>query len=251
MAASKYPFVNAEAAAYVAAMTTKPNRARKAVIDTFFTDLKSAVSLSKFDAFYLFAAHTSQAALLNAINPGTYNGTATSSPTFTADAGYTGNGTSAYIDTGAQIDSLSAFAQNSAHLGVYELTNIGDGSDLAIGDSTSDEVRINTRNGVDLIVARVNQTTSQTESNTSSIGHFVANRSGASATQIYKNGSSLGSDTQSSAALNAENIYILSAAGTFSNRQIAVAHFGASLTAGEVSGIRSALVTYLTAVGAI
>src|SRR5262252_6152224 len=67
--------------AIFAAFSTPPDTTRKGVIDTCVRALKSAGVWTKLDVLYLFAAADSQAARVNWKNPGTYDGTATNSPT--------------------------------------------------------------------------------------------------------------------------------------------------------------------------
>lgn len=87
-----------EALALFARMTTQPTDARKTVINTFITSLKTAGVWDKLDAMYVFAAANQQAALLNWIAD-TNNATAENSPAFTADEGIQGNGTNSYDNT--------------------------------------------------------------------------------------------------------------------------------------------------------
>jgi hypothetical protein len=79
----------AEAVTLFAAMSSQPDNTRKAHINTFIAALKTAGIWAKGDVLYC-AGHDEQASLLNWIDPGTFDGTASGSPTFTADEGWAG-----------------------------------------------------------------------------------------------------------------------------------------------------------------
>src|SRR5690606_35810663 len=100
-------------------MTTPPTRARQLLINTTITNLIAAGLWPKLDVLYLLAAADEQAARLNWKNPGTFTCTAVNSPTFTADRGFAGDGSTSYLDTNFNISSASGrlYEQNSAHIG--------------------------------------------------------------------------------------------------------------------------------------
>ncbi len=74
------------------------------------------------DALYLMAVGGSQSARQNWI-ANNYNLSAISSPTFTVDRGFTGNGSTSYLDTGADRVALSEFTRDSASLGLWSMTS--------------------------------------------------------------------------------------------------------------------------------
>lgn len=86
------------AKAIIAAMTTAPSGARKAAINTLVKSLKAGGVWDKLDSLYILAAADSQAALLDWKRLGT-SATVTNAPTFTADRGYTFDGSTNYLDT--------------------------------------------------------------------------------------------------------------------------------------------------------
>ena len=114
---------DAAATALFARFTTPPTSARKAVINTLIVALKDAGVWSKLDALYLFAAADSQAARQNWVQD-LYNATAVSSPTFTADRGYNGDGSASYVDSGFNPTTAVTpkFVQNSAYFGLWSRT---------------------------------------------------------------------------------------------------------------------------------
>ena len=66
----------------------------------------------------------------NALKGGTLTASLVNSPTFTTDRGFTGNGSTSYLDSGYNVSTGGGvYAQDSAHMGVYVLNNINDSSD--------------------------------------------------------------------------------------------------------------------------
>lgn len=99
---------------------------RKVLVNKFIKDLKSDLGISRlsdaFDVLYLFAHENQIAALTNLVKDA-HHGVAYNSPTFTTDRGFTGNGTSAYINTQYNPSTQSVnYTQNNASIGVYART---------------------------------------------------------------------------------------------------------------------------------
>jgi hypothetical protein len=118
-----YTFTNSEASTYVAAMSVQPDITRKAAIDTLIGSLKSAGIWTTIDVLSLFAAHDSQAAVLNAKDP-TKVWTPVNSPTFTVDRGFTGDAVSKQLTYPTAYSALTNFIQNSASwsIGIRSVT---------------------------------------------------------------------------------------------------------------------------------
>jgi hypothetical protein len=75
------------------------------------------------DALYILATNTMTTANLNICGT-SYGLTSTAAPTFSADHGYTGNGSTQFLITGfAPSSAAGTYSQNSASLGVYVLTS--------------------------------------------------------------------------------------------------------------------------------
>lgn len=251
-----------EAQTYFTAMSVGPDATRKGLLNTLIKALKTAGVWTNLDLLYIMAAHDAQAARLNAKAPASFAATAVSSPTFTTDRGYAGNGTSSYLDTGLAPASASQYGLDSAHLGVWSRTNsnvnvvdIG-----AAGAASAGQSFIQARNGGN-VVGRVNNNSGTGQINTAtsdSSGHFVLRRSAASGTNaitVRRNGAGLAAGTQASSALTTRTLFIGAinsdgVAASFSAREYAAAHVGANLTDQNITDLYNALQTYMTAVGA-
>lgn len=250
----------AEALALFARFTAPPVAERKGLINTLIKSLKAAGVWTKLDALYLFAAADAQAARQNWIQD-LYNATAVSSPTFTADRGYAGDGASAYVNSNFNATTASSpkFVQDSAHVSGWNLTSRAANNTSLLGarESTTKYIDIVPRAIGDLYIGRLNGNgTAVSTANSNSTGLFTINRSASNALQGYRNGASLGTSANVSAGSpNAQLIMLarsLTGAGpdSWTTDQIAAVCFGSSLTSVEEAAKYAAILTYLQAVGA-
>lgn len=248
--APSYPFINSEAQALAARMSPTPDNARSALIDNLVGELKDAFVWAKFDAFYLFAAHSSQAALLNWVST-SYDASAVGSPAFTVDRGFAGDGVGAYIETNFTPMSAPSpkYVQNSAHMAVWSRTAAQDAT--VANDIGKTQARITCRSSADTAIVQVNQSlTSIASGVTDGSGHFLASRPDSATNLVYRNGSSLSVVSRTSSAVSSGSMRVLSGGTGFSIRQAAAASFGEHLASFEALATYSALSNYLTAVGA-
>lgn len=244
-----YVFANTEASDLVARFSTPPTNARKSLIDALIGDLKAAGVWTKLDALYIFAAADEQSALLNWKST-SYNLTKVSSPVFTVDRGFQGDGVDDVLTTGFNPATAGGnFAQNSAHLGVWSRTNIPNGASQSyeIGNTNSYIARGTGNNAR----GRPNTSGDVTLSGNGFLGHRVWSRTASNAWAGYIDGAPVTSGTDASAALTSSAFRILSVtASLFGTNQHAAAHWGSGLTATETSAIHRAVSGLLAAVGA-
>lgn len=241
--------------------TTPADDTRKGHINTLIASLKTgAISGSniwaKLPCLYVMAAADAQAAQRNWISD-TFNLTPVSSPTFTADRGYAGNGSSSYLTTGFDPASSSAlFTQNDNSFGNWVRNNVQSNS---AGDFGNHQFYVNGRIGSNN-VATVDATTSNNAVGggliTDSTAQVSVTRAASGSWTTYRNGASMGSTAVSSSTLDASAPFLIGARnnsgtpGNFSSRQQAAVFWGSSLSANEVQDVYNALNTYLVAVGA-
>jgi hypothetical protein len=244
--------LDASTSALVARMSSAPNATRQGQINTLITSIKTAGVWDKLDGLYLLAAADAQSARLN-WKGATFTLAETGTVTFTTDRGYNGDGTTGHLLT-SFTPSVSGglFTLNSAHLGAYILDNI-DNAVACMGQvsGSASSANIFPRNANRIQGSINDATTAPLISVSTSIGHTVVNRSGATARQYYRDGSLVGSDATAATALPTAQIALLRSFSAFDTRKIAAAHLGASLTAGETAALTSALQSYLQSVGAV
>lgn len=241
---------DAAASALFARFTTDPGKMRKRDINALIVGLKTDGLWAKLDALYLPAAHDAQAAQRN-WKSDTFNLSPVSSPVFTADRGYKGDGATSYLTTGYNPATAGGvFVQDSAHLGVY--ANTDDISTSGILGNTN--VTVIPRNGSSL-TTRMNATggVSGTLSPVTTIGHSLVTRTISTNTRVYRNGVELIDAANTSAAVVSELMDLLrrrQTSSTYHPARVAAAHWGSGLTAGEAAAISNRITTFLAAIGA-
>jgi hypothetical protein len=244
-----------EAQSLFARFTTPPTLARQILINNLINSLVSAGVWAKLDALYVMAAADAQSARQNWI-ANQYNLTPVSAPTFTADRGYQGNGTSSYLGTGFNATTAVSpkFVQNSGAIAVWSRTDVANANyfDCGSASSVSSQYRFNSRStnadtmrGALNVGGLVNYGAAGT-----SLGHFALSRTASNLTTAYRNGVSLATEASLSVTLENVEFRILTSGGVFSARQLAISHIGSGLTVGETLAAYNAFNTYLQAVGA-
>jgi hypothetical protein len=236
-----------------AAMTVPPSTNLKRLYDRCIRSLKAAGIWSKLDALYLMNVETAQAARLNIKNPGTFDLTATSSPTFTAKVGYAGDGAAAFLNTNFNPTTATSpnYAQNSASVFAWALKQ---GTDLGagIGQTSVNANSYTFPNFTDgNAYGRANNATAMSVATSDGRGLLHANRSASGATQLYKNGASVATGSEASSAPDNSNISILRSHTRFYSAGVAMAGFGASLSAQNAADLYTALNAFKTGVDAL
>jgi hypothetical protein len=248
--AGGYTFVNSEAAALVARFTTPPTNARKVLIDNFYTAIK-LVGLSKFDAIYMLAAADAQSSLLNWVQDA-YNLTAVNSPAFVVDRGYTGDGSTSYLDTGFNPTTAvgAKFVQDSGALSVWSRTNLANGAGTSF-DFGSPNSYVGRSTTAGQGTGRPNAGSGQSYGLLVYPGYVGYSRTAAAVWEAYAAGVDSGGGTTVSAAPTNATLRICSiGAGSFGVNQIATALIASGLSAAEELATYNALNTYLQAIGA-
>jgi len=260
-----------ETPAYFARATTAPTDARRTAVDTLVATLRRFGLLSTvdgtpaLDGLYLFAAADSEIARLGLNLPGgftttvpTATGKATISGNvgFTADRGFAGDGSAAYLNLNVNpvtVTPTGKFTQNSGHMGAWFLTaSTPAAQQFEVGNANS----AIGMNNAGAFVGRPNQSSTVTLVNSGSgPGHVLWNRTGSAAWASFFNGAAARSGTDASAALTSANLNACGVNGvSFGSQRIALVHWGRALTTtgnqNEPGQIYSALLAYLQAVGA-
>lgn len=240
----------AETSALIARFTTPPTAARAVQINTLIKALKTAGIWSKFDCLWVMAAADSQAARRNWIAD-LYNLTAVNSPAFSADRGYTGNGSSSRLITGYTPATHGVqLLQDDGSLWLWSRT-AAQGASPDIGSiATSPQTRLTLRSATDLLAVRVSDGVTGTTANTDGSGFHGGQRRDATAVRHWRNGVQIGSGVTASTGRSTDEQWLLGAnTGNFSTKEQSIAAYGAALT-GLEAALYSALNTYMQAVGA-
>lgn len=189
------------AALATAGVTGTPDKTN---YDAFVCGLVTDTDFGSLDAFYFWLAPTRAAALINLVNPGTYDGTEIGTPaSWTSGGGYTGDGATFAFNSNFNPFSASSpkYGAHSASLGVCSLSNSALGAgfralgaanvantwlDLAYFGNTSYSVNASGKT----VAAATNQ------------GLWIMTRtaaSGANASALYRNGNTIPIDTDTAA----------------------------------------------------
>jgi hypothetical protein len=250
---------SSEAQAVFNEMTTDPSLEQKGRIDDYIKYLKDGGVWSKLDVMYLFAGHTNTGgeALINIKNPGTFNATLVNSPSFSAYQGFTGDGSTSYINTNWSPggDGVN-FTQNSASIGYHCNTALTGSSSTNIYGAYSggNYIRCWPRYTTDVRFVRINYTGNNLEAagQTDTTGLF-ADVVTSSTTQVsYRNASSIDTGSDTTTGVPDSDMYVLagniSGAGGWTPAQVGLFFAGASLTQIEVGTIVTAYNEYLAGV---
>lgn len=220
---------------------------RRTLVDALISGLKSDGVWTKLDRLWLFAAENATSALVD-LKAGVA-ATAVNSPSFSTNNGYTGNGSSSYIDSNYNpTTNATNFVQNSGCAFGWSNTAGVDGGGLLGQSSVSIAIvpEYTDSNCYWGINTPANESTGGLGDGT---GLWLANRSGASAEQLYRNGSSVATGTVTSQAVQNQNLFALRVADIYSARQCCCLGVGGSLNATEQGNLYNRLRTYMTAVG--
>jgi hypothetical protein len=243
------------AARYIASMTKPPPPRREDLLnELIFRRLKNTHLFEKLDIAYLIAAHDSQAAKLNLINPSTATITLSGSPVFLTDTGYQTDGSTSFLDTNRALNGGTNYTQNSASFGFYNnLAVAASGPSMGGAFSGAAGTTLNPWSTGTTSVYRCNVATSfnGTSGPGNSLGLTAVSRTGSAASAGYRNGVQLGTSATASSALTADTFKLgaITAAATKAG-QFAFAFAGAGLTAADNAILYAIVLEYLTAIGA-
>lgn len=232
--------------------------ADKTNYDTMITGLVADGVFAKLDLLYIWAAPDRTTALLNLIQ-NAYNATEGGTVSFSAYHGYTGDASTFYLDPAFNPATASSpkFVQNSATVGVYNLSSRTTGHDWwAIG--TTDD------GGVSLLpyavagpqgsVFRLNATSAGFNGLLNNAqAAFSYTRTSSVLQSVFTNGTTTATNSTSDTSITPHNAGILFFSDTtgFGNTgdQMAAGWIGGGLTGTETAALHGRINTYLTAYG--
>lgn len=225
----------------IAKMVVKPSAARASLMDSVIAAEVFSGAWQNYAAYYVFAAHSQQAALLNwkppkvtSVTAMFVNGNLTpvGGMTFTVDQGFQGDGTTGYLDTGMSPGSIpsSLYTANSACAWVYGLSATSNNTNV-LGSGASGAVNeLIIGYGSGTVVARMNNTAtngSDSQTQVDQRGLLLGNRVASGTVRLYFNGVNLGSSGNVAQGLPSGNIWIGAIpAGNFSTQPMGAAGFG-------------------------
>lgn len=248
-----------EADLLIDTMEVRPQGNRAFLISDTIRRLKAADIWSKLDIFYMLAAHDAQAGRLNWKAPASFALTAVNSPTFTADRGYAGDGTTSYLATGFQpathATNITASRTHAMNWSRDTYSSTGDRCDLGGYGNISDNYGILFRRSGSSKQFWANRNAVTTTSVNTAAGMQMGVRYPDNGSAIYVNGASVATASNVPSTVTNREIYILCAfldtgPAQFTTRQQAAVSLGGELSAAEVAAFYRIMQTYMNAVGA-
>lgn len=253
------PVYDPLAAALFARMTVDPSLDRKTLVNDRIVAGKLKSFWAKLDALWVHAAHDAQAGRLNWLT-GSYDCVPINNPSFTTDRGYMGDGSGSYLDTGFNPTTAvgANYTQNSGSLGIRSNTeNVGTGSlagfyDTAAQRGTTINPKIDNTNQQSAFRLNTGSAgiTTAAMSTPSSIGMFVANRTGSTVLSGFRDGVKIGTSSAASVALANGNMRLGSInASSFRACQFSMGFIAGGLTDQEAQDVFDWFEPYRAAVG--
>jgi len=195
--------------AWLGALSTTPAQQTLYSVDAFFKQLRADGNLA-IDCCYVFAQDNQANANISIINTTTFTAVPTGSPVWTANNGYTTNGSSNYIKTGfTPSTSGTNFTLNSATVAYYTRTNIGyqAGVDFGAYDGSNFLESYSAYTGVGM-GSYINGLAGLVTANSGTQGLFSHVRTNSTTVQQWINGTQLATGTKSSGALTTLQTYL-------------------------------------------
>lgn len=246
------------------AFTTKPHADTATIMEAMVYSLDTmdfaggASVWDRMDIFSVYANDDGTDALINWVNPGTFDADNVSATVFTRWEGFTGDGVADYISTNwVPSTDASNYAQNSGTMGIYiRDSNVDPNGGHTFGvysvidpritlkvmyhDEASSQWAINATGG-----------TSETTPNASVPGFYMITRRGATDSEYYKNGTSLEADDIASSGLPTSEIHVLKANGsaTYGTHQASIFFIMNGITDAEATAINTVIETFMDALG--
>jgi hypothetical protein len=226
---AEYKAVLDKALSFTPTPYTLPTTATQQKQNKLLKSMKADGVWAKLDVFYVFAVdnNASAFATLNWKNPNANQSTLVSSPTFANNAGFTGNGTSSYINTNFNpatqgvnytLNDASRYFFPHAFVGTTRVDGTVASSVNALLIGTTNTHRINC--GINTLTAALPVT--------SSINAKSIHRTSANDVSIYQ-GIIGSSSTQASTVIFNSNQHILNAGSVFASHTVSAYAMGASM----------------------
>jgi len=244
--------------ALVSRMNPQPSAARIQLMNSLVVTLKRTGVWPKLEGLWVCAAQAAQNAQLNWIGA-SFTLIPRNSPTFTADRGYAGDGSSSYLDTGWSPSSSAIATQNSTAVGVWINAGTDTGvTSVAFGCLVATiGVFVQPRKATDRVGGRINSSTSIDSdlAVTTRRGFTSLTRVNASGWVAYRASSASSQTSSTSNTPPAGSAYVGAlndngAADNFVDNRFAAITAGSGLSSTDEGNLYSALNTFLTAIGA-
>lgn len=240
-----------ESTALFARMSVQPDSTRKSLINSLITSLKSASLWTKLDALYVLSAHDRQAGLLNWVSSSYTLTEPGGSLTYTADDSFAGDGVAKYFDTNFNPTSAAGkYAKDSAHIGVWSLSDTQTANPLATGYNGATKVlSLNPRSTSDLAVNQINDAGGTNAANTYGYGLSIITRTAVNTrTYSLNGGGNFATGFPGSTSIPNASIKVLQDGSSYQAASLGFIHIGSGLTAADTLALYNLLQDFRAAV---
>jgi hypothetical protein len=218
----------------------------KSAVNTLVVTMKANSIWTPMKAIYPMVGASAAACAQN-LKSASFTGTFTSGWTF-ASTGVTGNGTSAFMNTG--LNQSTQFTQTNGEIGVYSRTN-SSGLFVDIGCYSNTRDYCLFANLGTMYGRAATQDIDSLYNPTTSLGLFSINTDGTNTQKFYRNGLIRATLTNTTNTLSSINSYLGAANSTtvplfYSARQYAFAYLSDTLTATNQSNFYTAVQAFQT-----
>lgn len=215
---------------------TLPSSSQQVLQNQLVVDLKAAGIWSKLDTFAVFATDgSSDFALIDWKRLTDY--TAVNSPTFTANEGFEGNGTSAYINTNYTFNTdFINPSQNDQSIFAYHFKDNAPLNNLSLTlNVNGGQIQINPRNTANSYAMRLSSGSNYLDTYIQVIGLHSLSRNNSSNYNYYIDGTNQVNITSTSVSYTTADMVLLGIPSIpfFTNPAISMVGYGASLDATE------------------
>jgi hypothetical protein len=237
------------------ARTSGLDTPHKAAYDTLICGLVSDGVYAQQDSLLVFAAQDVTSSLLD-LTANAHNATAVNAPTFAANQGYTGNGTSSYIDTNYNPSvSSSGMSLNNTHGAVYFGTTQTTALVPGYGSNNSLFRMLVTGKPTMALQNRNDASNTLSFSDASAADNrlFASTRRDSTQFFLFINGASASSVAATSTTLSDEIYALASGTGpaTFSNAQVRALSVGQQLSDAQALALYNRLHAYMQLIAGI
>lgn len=205
------PIVTAWLAQLTTSFGSNPSTAFIDALNDMIAGMRTDGDVLLLDRFWIFAQEVQGYSTISIVNPSSTALTEVNTPTWTANQGYTFDGSSEFLDTNytPSTDGVN-WTLNSASMGLYIMSN-ADGVYIDIGatSAASAKASYNYSRAGNLTYQAINKSAGSTNiGNGNSIGLYHTQRRTSAATDFIKNGTLLTTDTVVSSSVTEKSLFV-------------------------------------------
>lgn len=226
------PVTTAWLAELIASFSAQPSGSYCTALDTMIRGMRSDGDLLELDRFWIFAQSNQNFARVSIVNPTSTKITEVNSPTWTSLQGYTGNGTTMYLNSNFNyLNNSVKTKRDSISHGIYVTSNVAENKFDAGYYTAARDITIAARWGDGRAYIAANNSSGEANGIVAnSLGMFSGRRtSTAAGSTAYKNGSSIGTQVDADNSLPLVTDTIIGTNSSIGSKRLAMRFIGSGL----------------------